>query len=212
MKITIVYDNTSLKEELKADWGFSAFIETKGKKILFDTGAKGDILLQNMEKLKIDSMEIEDIFISHPHWDHVGGLPAILKLNNKVKIWVPSYFKELSRGKEIVEIKEPKKLYDGIYSTGELDNIEQSLCIETEKGIMIIAGCSHPYMGDIIKTASHFGKVYGIIGGLHGNKAETLKGLQFICATHCTKQKKEIITLYPNEYIEGGVGKIIEIK
>jgi len=64
MKITIVYDNTAFRKDLQADWGFSALIEVKGRKILFDTGANGRILLSNMEKLEIDPKEIEDVFIS----------------------------------------------------------------------------------------------------------------------------------------------------
>ena len=212
MKVTIIYDNTSTKPDLKADWGFSALVEIKERKILFDTGADGDILLSNMEKLKINPQDIEDIFISHLHWDHTGGLSSFLQLNNKVKLWVPSYLSEAKNAKEVIEVKTPTELYEGVYSTGELDGIEESLCVETEKGIMIIVGCSHPKMEHILKAASQFGKVYGIIGGLHGNRPETLKDLSLICATHCTQYKSEIKSLYGEKYIEGGAGKIIEIE
>jgi 7,8-dihydropterin-6-yl-methyl-4-(beta-D-ribofuranosyl)aminobenzene 5'-phosphate synthase len=92
-----------------------------------------------------------------------------------------------------------------------LEEIEQSLCIETEKGIVIIAGCSHPRMEHIVGAASEFGKVYGIIGGLHGNRPESLKNLDLICSTHCTRYKQEIMFIYPERYIEGGVGKVIEM-
>ncbi len=40
MKVTIIYDNTSIRSDLQSDWGFSALVEVKEKKILFDTGAK----------------------------------------------------------------------------------------------------------------------------------------------------------------------------
>jgi len=90
MKVTIIYDNTSIRPDLQADWGFSALVETKERKILFDTGANGRILLSNMQKLKIDPKEIEDVFISHLHWDHIGGLRNFLQVNNKVRVWVPS--------------------------------------------------------------------------------------------------------------------------
>ena len=210
-KITIVYDNTSFRKDLQADWGFSALVEVRNRKILFDTGANGKILLSNMEKLGINPKEIGDVFISHLHWDHTGGLKDFLKVNNKVRLWLPSYFPEAENAREIIEIKKPRKLYEGIYSTGELEGIEQSLCIETEKGILIIAGCSHPKMESIIKTASNFGKVYGIIGGLHSTKPESLKGLELICPTHCTFYKAEIKSLYPEKYVEGGAGKIIEL-
>jgi len=211
MKVTIIYDNTASRVDLQADWGFSALVETEERKILFDTGANGRILLSNMEKLKINPEEIEGVFISHSHWDHTGGLSSFLRLNNKVRLWIPSYLPGAENAGEVIEVKNPAKLYEGIYSTGELERIEQSLCVETEKGIVIIVGCSHPRMEHILKTASQFGEIHGIIGGLHGNKPETLKDLSLICATHCTQYKSEIKSLYPEKYIEGGAGKIIEI-
>jgi len=212
MRITIIYDNTAFRKDLQADWGFSALIRAKGRNILFDTGANGDILLSNMEKLGIAPKEIEDVFISHLHWDHVGGLSSFLQVNNEVKVWIPSYFPEAKKAREVIEVKKPRKLYEGIYSTGELDEIEQSLCIETRKGIVIIVGCSHPRMEYILKTASRFGKVYGIIGGLHGTRPESLRELDLICPAHCTQYKSEIKSLYPEKYIEGGAGRIIEIE
>jgi len=212
MRVTIIYDNTTSRIDLQADWGFSALIQAKGRNILFDTGADGRILLSNMQKLKINPQKIEDIFISHPHWDHTGGLSSFLQLNNKVKIWIPSYFSEVKDAREVIEVKKPTKLYEGIYSTGELGGIEQFLCIETEKGIVIIAGCSHPRMKHILQVSSQFGKVYGIIGGLHGTGPESLSGLSLICPTHCTQYKSKIKSLYPEKYTEGGVGKIIEVE
>lgn len=212
MKTTIIYDNTVFRKDLQADWGFSALVEAKGKKILFDTGGSGAILLSNMRKLGIAPQEIDDVFISHAHLDHTGGLAAFLDQNNDVKVWVPHSFRGVKNAKEIIAITNSRTLYDGIYSTGELEGIEQSLCVETQKGIVIIAGCSHPSMEHIINTASEFGKVYGIIGGLHGNRPESLKNLELICATHCTQYKQEIQSLYPEQYIEGGAGKVIEIQ
>jgi 7,8-dihydropterin-6-yl-methyl-4-(beta-D-ribofuranosyl)aminobenzene 5'-phosphate synthase len=71
-------------------WGFSCFVEVEGApKILFDTGADGNILLSNMERLHIDPRDIEEVFISHGHFDHIGGLSAFLKVNSDVKLYVP---------------------------------------------------------------------------------------------------------------------------
>jgi len=211
MKVTIIYDNTTSRTDLEADWGFSALVKIKERKILFDTGANGRILLSNMQKLKINPKEIKDVFISHLHRDHTGGLSFFLRLNNQVRLWVPSYFSEAKDTRETIEVKKPTKLYEGIYSTGELEGIEQSLCVETEKGIVIIAGCSHPKMEHVLQVASQFGKVYGIIGGLHGTRPESLKELDLICPTHCTQYKSEIKSLYPEKYVEGGAGRVIEI-
>jgi len=50
MKITILYDNEAWDQNLQSDWGFSCLIETPAIDILFDTGAGGTILLDNMRK------------------------------------------------------------------------------------------------------------------------------------------------------------------
>nr|QNO57385.1 7,8-dihydropterin-6-methyl-4-(beta-D-ribofuranosyl)-aminobenzene-5'-phosphate synthase [Methanosarcinales archaeon ANME-1 ERB7] len=212
MKVTIIFDNTVYKEGLQADWGFSALVEVENiPKILFDTGGNGEILLSNMKKLGIDPKSIDEVFISHSHFDHTGGLLAFLSENNQVKVWVPPSFRGVKNAKEVVPIEGPTKLYEGIYSIGELEGIEQSLCVKTQKGIVVVVGCSHPRMENILKAAFQFGKVYGIIGGLHGTQPEALEDLDLICATHCTQHKAEIKKLYPEQYIEGGAGKVIEI-
>ena len=73
MKITIIYDNETSRRDLTPDWGFACLVEAHGKNILFDAGANGAILLDNMKNLNIDPESIEIIVISHAHWDHTGG-------------------------------------------------------------------------------------------------------------------------------------------
>lgn len=212
MKVTIIYDNTVFEGNLKSDWGFSSLVEVKDRTILFDTGANGSILLSNMEELGVDPERVDEVFISHNHNDHTGGLPAFLEESSQVKIWAPPSFEVPENAAEVGTVKEPTELHEGIYSTGELEGIEQSLCLRREKGIVVVAGCSHPKMSSILEAASQFGEVYGIIGGLHGTPAIELEGLDLICATHCTKHKAEMQKLYPEQYLEGGVGRIVELK
>ena len=213
MKITIVFDNTPpVVNGLIADWGFAALVEVDGgKKILFDTGANGEILLSNMAILGIDPSTIDEVFISHAHHDHVGGLQLFLQKNNAVKLWVPPSMHMIRNAKDISVVHGPVEMQKGIYSTGELDGIEQAMVVETSKGLVLLVGCSHPQMKTILGTASQFGTVYGIVGGLHSTNPLDLKGLGLICATHCTRQKSRIKALYPQAYIPGGAGRVIEV-
>jgi 7,8-dihydropterin-6-yl-methyl-4-(beta-D-ribofuranosyl)aminobenzene 5'-phosphate synthase len=213
MKITLIYDNEVYKKGLKADWGFSCLIEEENMpKILFDTGANGSILLHNMENLAIDPLSIDMVFISHAHWDHTGGFSSFFNKNKPVKIYFPGSCPELPGAKEVMRVKEPLEISNGIFSTGELKGIEQSLAIKTEKGLAVIAGCSHPGVEDILKSTSQFGSLYALIGGLHGfGQFDAIKDLALICPCHCTQFKSIIRSLYPKKYIDGGAGKIIDI-
>ena len=225
MKITIIYDNTAFRKNLQADWGFATLVEAKNTpKILFDTGTDGRILLSNMEKLEIDPVSIDEVFISHAHFDHTGGLSEFLNVNKKAKIYIPFSFHGL-KNREVITIKGPTKIHENVFSTGELEGIEQSMGVLTDKGIVLIVGCSHPYMENILETGRKFarlarladesrrGKIYAVIGGMHGfSEFELFKDLELICPTHCTQHKVELKKLYPQKYIEGGAGRIIEIQ
>ena len=209
MKITIIYDNEAFRKDLRADWGFSCLVDVYEKKILFDTGTKGSILLENMKILDIDPSVIEEVFISHSHGDHTGGLSDFLKVN-PVPVYVPaSYGKSFPQA---VAVREPIQIHENIFSTGELNNTEQSLIVKTERGVVVIAGCSHPGVKPILEAAAQFGNVTALIGGLHGfTDFDLLKGLELVCATHCTRYKSEIQSLYPDIFVEGGAGRILEL-
>lgn len=230
MKITILYDNEvyekSKNKGLKGKWGFSCYIEIEEYNILFDTGGNSIIQLGNMEKLNIKPDKINNVFISHSHWDHIGALNEILLLNNKATIYSPFQFakkadlpvhyneilKKISINNNIKIIKEAGIIRKNVYTTGIINNKEQSLIIKTKKGYVIIVGCSHPGIDKILETAAGFGKVYALIGGFHSfNDFKLLDNIDLICPTHCTEYKRKIKSLYPGKCIDGGVGKVIEI-
>ena len=211
MKITIVYDNTTTKKGMIEDWGWSCLIETEERNILFDTGGNGKILLENLVNLNIDPKSIDDVVISHSDFDHIGGLSTFLCSNQDAIVHIPISFRGIRYPNEVKYYNKPTKIYENIFLTGELDKREQSMAIKTEKGLVLIIGCGHPGVRKIIDSISKFGNVYAIIGGLHGfNEFEILHNIEKVCPSHCTRYKEKIKMLYPDKYIEGGVGEIFE--
>jgi 7,8-dihydropterin-6-yl-methyl-4-(beta-D-ribofuranosyl)aminobenzene 5'-phosphate synthase len=75
LKITLL--STMLADDGIGEWGFAALVETDGRKILFDTGARPNTVLENARELKIDLSDVEDVVLSHFHDDHTSGLMTL---------------------------------------------------------------------------------------------------------------------------------------
>jgi 7,8-dihydropterin-6-yl-methyl-4-(beta-D-ribofuranosyl)aminobenzene 5'-phosphate synthase len=211
MKITILYDNDAWDSRLAPDWGFAALIEAHGHRILFDTGAKGELLEGNMHRLGISPEAVEEVFISHNHWDHTGGLGRILA-KKPVRVYVPDTIKEVPDAPETVPVGPAAKIHKHIHSTGTLKRIEQAMCIESDGKVVVVVGCSHPGVSEILEAASGIGRVSALIGGLHGfSDFPVLEPLELICATHCTRYKQPILERFPETAMPGGAGRVIEL-
>jgi 7,8-dihydropterin-6-yl-methyl-4-(beta-D-ribofuranosyl)aminobenzene 5'-phosphate synthase len=233
--ITVTYDNNPYKEGLETGWGFSCVIKGLEKTILFDTGGDGQRLLANMKKLDVYPEEIDIVVLSHIHGDHVGGLHSVLRKNPKAIVYLPLSFPDSfkdeikSYGAKVVEIQRSIKIFDNVYTTGELGTgiKEQSLIILTDKGLIIITGCAHPGIVEIINKAKDLMKnnILLLMGGFHlggkgggelGKIVSSLKklGVRYIGPCHCTGDgaralfKKE----YKDNFIHVGVGKIINME
>ncbi len=203
MEVQIVYNNEA-KKGFKSGWGFSALIKEPNKKTLFDVGWDPKILKHNINKFGTKLEEINTIFISHNHWDHIGSLPQILK--KQMNIIVPSNLskkmkKEIKKRAKLTEISNAKKLNKNKYTTGVLGQEikEQSLIIKNQ-GLTIITGCSHPGLKKIIETSRKIGEIKTIIGGMHNfNQYKLLKNSEKIIPLHCTKNKEKIKSKYPQK-------------
>ena len=89
VQITVLYDAFGQNSALHKDWGYAAFIEYGGKRILFDTGNDPDILAENAKVKGVDLTKLDFVVLSHRHGDHMGGLTYLLRVNPKVVIYAP---------------------------------------------------------------------------------------------------------------------------
>jgi 7,8-dihydropterin-6-yl-methyl-4-(beta-D-ribofuranosyl)aminobenzene 5'-phosphate synthase len=232
--ITIVYDNNGYDGRLTAAWGFSCVVKRQQEGILFDTGGDGRVLLSNMERLGISPDGIDAIVLSHIHGDHAGGIDEFLKRNSRVMVYAPLSFPEQMKrhikayGVNLVEVHEPRELFAGIFTTGELGGgvREQSLLVKTSKGLVLITGCAHPGVVNIVKRAKEIAKdnIYIVVGGFHlggafpsqvSYAAETLLqlGVEKVALCHCSgdEARKLFEDYFAENYLDCGIGQEIVI-
>lgn len=233
VKMTVLYDNYINTEGTEAKWGFSCLIETIDKTILFDTGGDGEVLLHNIQALNVDISNIDIIVISHNHWDHTGGLFTVLESTKNVQVYLLNSFppdfieKVKSTNAKVILVKEPIKICENVMSTGELSGPvnEQSLIVDTEKGPVVVTGCSHPGIVNIVKRANEISgeSVYLVFGGFHLMRLPddaidgiisdfNQLGVKKCGATHCTgdRQIKRFEEAYQEDYVKIGTGKVLE--
>lgn len=234
LRFTILYDNYLHKEGTKPDWGFSCLVEGTEKTILFDTGTNPEILMHNIGQLEVDLKDVDQIVISHEHYDHTGGLNGVLEKNHEVSVYLPVSFPyEFVRDVEtkkarVISVDEPVEICQNVYSTGEMgDQIkEQSLIMNTDKGLIIVTGCSHQGIVAVLKRAKELfdNPIHLVFGGFHlGAKSnaeleEIIRnfkeiGVEKCGATHCTGD--EAIEMFKKafgeNYMPMGTGRIFEI-
>ena len=86
MKVTIVVDNIE-HAGIPGEWGFCAYIEQNGKKLLLDTGAS-NLFADNAEKLNIDLKDVDFAVLSHAHYDHANGMGKFFEINEKAPFYL----------------------------------------------------------------------------------------------------------------------------
>ena len=86
MKVTILVDNTP-NDGVPGEWGFCAYIEYNGKKLLLDTGAS-NLFAENAEKLSVPIEDVDMAFLSHGHYDHANGMEKFFEINKKAKFYL----------------------------------------------------------------------------------------------------------------------------
>lgn len=87
MRIITLIENTTPDSTLVPEPGLSLYIETQGKKMLFDMGM-GHGFTRNAAALGVDLKEVETAIVSHAHYDHGGGLVTFLRCNPQAPVYL----------------------------------------------------------------------------------------------------------------------------
>lgn len=274
-KLTILCENSvGMPFGVIGEHGFACFVETDNGNYLFDTG-QGFAITQNAQVLGKDLASIRAVMISHGHYDHTGGLPAVLKIRGAVdvfghpdmftqRVWsseeearfvgIPyrrPYLEGLGArfrlGTDLVEVG------PGVYLTGEIPrlstfekgddkmsailpsgevihpdpiNDDFSLILDTDKGLVIVLGCAHAGLINIIEYALEkmsTDRVHAIIGGTHlgfsdeAQFEETVRVLDhyqidLLGVSHCTGLVKASLlhARLQERFFFGTVGTVLE--
>ncbi len=274
-RMTILCENSvGLPFAVIGEHGFACYIETDRGEYLFDTG-QGCGIVQNAIALKKDLRKIGAVMISHGHYDHTGGLPAVLRIRGPVDVFGhPDMFLERfwSNNDERRFIGVPynrnylaslgahfrlgidmTEIGPGVYLTGEIprktpfekgdanmtavypdgrevhpDPLKDdlSLVVDTDKGLILILGCAHAGMVNIINYVMeklNRDRIYAVIGGTHLGFSddvqfdETLKvidrfNIEFMGVSHCTGLAKASLLhqKLKERFFFGSVGASIE--
>ena len=269
VRANIFYDAFGNSKNLEKDWGFSVLIENSGKKILFDTGNNSKVFADNVKAMGVDLKDLDFVVISHRHGDHTSGLNYLLKVNPKVKIYVPAelfgafgstlpkgfyktvdtlpasmrYFDgeeppALSSGSpwpegNFVPVESTLEVAPGIFLIPTISNVkgtlelrELTLAIDTPLGRVLVVGCSHPGVEEILSAASPADShVHMLLGGLHlvktpdseierlANALHDKWAIDRIAPGQCTGEPAfaKLKQVFGGSYVYAGLGSRVEI-
>ena len=234
--LTVVYDNNGptsgtgpTDPALRTGWGFACLVECGDDLLLFDTGGDAGILRNNLKALGVDAADIDVLVLSHYHSDHTGGLDALLDGGATPTIFAPASFPsaftaQLAAHTDVVEVTGPAELLPGVHTTGELGSaiIEQSLVVETPEGLVVVTGCAHPGVVDIVRRAAERGDVALVIGGFHLKDAGAAAmddviadlqalGVARVAPTHCSgdRARGRFAEAFGDGFVLVGVGSVL---
>ena len=229
--ISVLVENQVGRSGLGIEHGLSLWIETPEHKVLFDAG-QSDLVLANAQGLGIDLSQTDAIVLSHGHYDHTGGVAAVLELAPRAKVFLhpaalESRFSRKMSSSQSIGMSEtvqqslkhhdviwtvaPAQVGAGIHVTGQVPRLhpledtggdfyldrqaclsdpildDQSLWIETERGVSILLGCAHAGVMNILGYIAELAEVetfHTVLGGMHLLHASPERIIQTEAALH----------------------------
>jgi len=206
----VLVTNCAGRKGLLAEHGLSLFIRHDSGDILLDTGA-GPLFLDNASFMNLPIENIDLAVLSHDHWDHNGGIPALSRVFSMISKSCPVYhpddyespklpalaFKSVSESfsiKDNIHLVVTTGKYAG--KDGTIDIREVSLIVDDT----LFIGCCHSGFKAIVKEAMKFSKIRTIAGGFHNHSqddpqleksAEFLKscGIEKVIIMHCSSYR-----------------------
>lgn len=164
--VTVLVENTARGAGILGEHGLAWWIDTGTHRVLFDTG-QGLALRHNARVLGIDLATADAIVLSHGHYDHVGGLEAVLPMAPRAALYLhpralePKYsgsgggpvgrhisepFLEEHRfrtpGRTVVCCAEPREVVPGVWTTGEIPRTHE--CEDTGGPFFLDTALSEP--------------------------------------------------------------------
>lgn len=201
MRITCVVDNAVKQgSPFWGEHGLSFLIEAEQGRVLFDSGQSGTVLLHNLQVARIDPASISALALSHAHYDHTGGLRALLASMNRVPLYahtdlfrerfsrretklesigLPMKQEELCRLTELRLSDKPQQILPGIYTTGEitsrLETEGRSARHMVQDGDQFVAD---PYRDDLSLVLETDHGLVVLCGCCHAGLLNTLQHVQ----------------------------------
>ena len=238
IRITYLYDNTVAAQGTKPDWGFACLVEGHGRTVLFDTGARPDVLRENMAALEVDPTKVQAVILSHEHGDHTVGLGALPAMPG-LPVYIGEHFRlpppatdaigRIGARRVTVRAGQSVEVFPGFLVTEEISGkgaYEEALIVDTPAGSVVVVGCSHPGILAMLQRIAETTKrpIHTVIGGFHLLQTPAAEvntiiagfkalGVKRAGPTHCTGD--EAIRLFREAYreafIAGGVGRVVRV-
>jgi 7,8-dihydropterin-6-yl-methyl-4-(beta-D-ribofuranosyl)aminobenzene 5'-phosphate synthase len=187
-----------------------------------------------MAKLGLPPSEIDAVVLSHPHFDHTGGLAALLAQNSDITVYGHTGFGDIfesaleRKGASYVEVSSARTITASSGVTGPVGTglTEQAFFVSTPEGLVVVTGCAHPGVVRMAQAAKEATgeNIHLVLGGFHLGGAsrnqleQTAKelrelGVEKAAPCHCSGDacRRVFSKVFGDNYVANGTGRSIRI-